>query len=416
MSRRPKGKKYKCLFTKPGSDIIHYKKKFPGYPKPIERSAHTSDWDVAAKILQAVTDHAAIQDVGISEVNTLGELLEDWFQTKEGEVSFEYRQSLKSTVTIHFGHLFDKPLGYFRTAVVRKLRTDYLAKEKIGAIHSHKKNSAGGANTTFRQFRTLFLYALEMDYITRVPFRLKRLRRKKQRRPFVRMSQLAEFLAMADKTARSKSIRLAIRLMLGLGLRLKEVRTARWEWIDWDVRTYTPNGGKSGGDYGLPIMGWLFEYLLRVGGHPGMRGLMIQGRTMKPVSEECRNKTFNPRKTVNKAGHLIGIDGLTNHRLRGTFATLLGRAGVPLSTIQVFMRHEEPTTTNIYMEKDLDRLEEAALRFQAEFQKVCPGVDLVTPVLPNDDLDEEESDRDEGEDEEPDEGDEDETGEEDGDL
>lgn len=398
MAKRPKNKSRKCLYIKPATGIIHYKKKMPGIEKPLQGSTYTSDWKVAQAVLKAITDQAALLVAGNSDIRTLGDLMADWYTTMNGAVSQRYRDDLKATITTNFGHLFSKPLGYFRTSVVIKLRANYLLRAKKGVNRKGAKCTPGGANTTFRQFKTLFLYAVEMDYLLRVPFRLKKLRIKRKRRPFVRMSQLSAYLAQVDKLSRSKATRLAIRLMIGLGLRLAEVRKARWEWIDWDVRTYTPIDGKSGGDYGLPLMGWVADYLLQMAPEgKNTQGLMIKGRTLIPRDEEERNRFFNPRKTVVKAGENIGIKGLTNHRLRGTLATLLGRAGVPLSLIQVYMRHDDANTTNIYMEKDLDRLEEAALRFQKKLQEVCPGADLVNPVLCMDEPDEGDSESDEEE-------------------
>lgn len=412
MAKPSKRNKYKCLFRKPGSDIIHYKKKLPSLDKPLQGSTHTTDWDVAILVLKAICDQWALQSVGISTIKTLGELVEDWYTTMDGSVSKRYREDLKLTMEVNFGMLFDKPLGYFKTAVVRTLRNIYLNRLVRGVNLSGKKCSKGGANTTFRQLKTIFLYAVEMEYISSVPYRLKRLRKKRHRRPFVRMSQLSSYLGAVDRVGRGKGSPLAIRLMLGLGLRLSEVRAARWEWIDWDVKTYTPDGAKSGGDVGLPIMEWLLEYL-RLANPTKAPGPMIIGRTLKPCAEEERNKNFNPRTTVKKAGLLIEVPGLTNHRLRGTFATLLGRSNVPLSVIQMLMRHEDANTTNLYMEKDLDRLEEATIRFQTKLNEVCPGVDLLRPVFLTDDPkevdpdDEEEGDagdEDEEEEEEDDDG------------
>ena len=413
MAKRRKSNPRKCLYIKPETGMIHYKKKLPGIDKPLQGSTFTDNWEVARTVLKAVIDQAALQMVGISNIKTLGDLVDDWYTTMKGAVGNDYRDGLKATITSNFGHLFDKPFGYFRTPVVKKLRSEYLTRAKKGVNRSGAKCTPGGANTTFRQFKSLFIYAEDMEYILRVPFRLKKVKIKRRRRPFVRMSQLSAYLAQVDKISRSKSTRLAIRLMIGLGLRRSEVRMARWEWLDWDVMTYTPNGAKSGGDVGLPLMAWLADYLQQMNPEGNLRGLMIKGRTLRPCDEEVRNKNYNPRKTVAKAGENIGIPGLTNHRLRGTFATLLGRAGVPLSVIQLLMRHEDANTTNIYMEKDLDRLEDAALLFQKKLQEVCPGADLVNPVLLKDDPEaDEDEDEEQIEEEDEDEDEDDEDGDE----
>jgi integrase/recombinase XerC len=46
--------------------------------------------------------------------------------------------------------------------------------------------------------------------------------------------------------------------------------------------------------------------------------------------------------------------GITPHRLRGTFATMLSEAGVPIQPIRKVMRHKSAMTTMAYLEKGLD--------------------------------------------------------------
>jgi len=46
--------------------------------------------------------------------------------------------------------------------------------------------------------------------------------------------------------------------------------------------------------------------------------------------------------------------GITPHRLRGAFATMLSEAGVPIQTIQKVTGHQSPITTTVYLEKDID--------------------------------------------------------------
>jgi integrase len=53
------------------------------------------------------------------------------------------------------------------------------------------------------------------------------------------------------------------------------------------------------------------------------------------------------------------IEGLTPHRLRGTFATLLSERGLPIQTIQRVMRHKDPLTTMRYLEANLSAASDA---------------------------------------------------------
>ena len=60
------------------------------------------------------------------------------------------------------------------------------------------------------------------------------------------------------------------------------------------------------------------------------------------------------RQAIRRANDTCAIKGITLHRLRGTFATLMYEAGVPIQTVQRVMRHKSFTTTMGYLEKNLD--------------------------------------------------------------
>lgn len=57
---------------------------------------------------------------------------------------------------------------------------------------------------------------------------------------------------------------------------------------------------------------------------------------------------------MRQANEACSVTGITPHRLRGTFATLLSEAGVPVQTIQRVMRHKSHATTMADLEKNLE--------------------------------------------------------------
>lgn len=65
------------------------------------------------------------------------------------------------------------------------------------------------------------------------------------------------------------------------------------------------------------------------------------------------------RAVMQQANEKCGIHGLTPHRLRGTYATLLSAIGVPLQEIQSVMRHKQMATTFGYLERNPGRVKEA---------------------------------------------------------
>jgi integrase/recombinase XerC len=60
------------------------------------------------------------------------------------------------------------------------------------------------------------------------------------------------------------------------------------------------------------------------------------------------------RQAIRRANDACAIKGITPHRLRGTFATLMSEAGVPIQTVQRVMRHKSFITTMGYLEKNLN--------------------------------------------------------------
>lgn len=71
------------------------------------------------------------------------------------------------------------------------------------------------------------------------------------------------------------------------------------------------------------------------------------------------------RQAIRRANDTCAVKGITPHRLRGTFATLMSEADVPIQTVQRVMRHKSFTTTMGYLEKNLDVAAQAQERINA---------------------------------------------------
>jgi site-specific recombinase XerD len=57
-----------------------------------------------------------------------------------------------------------------------------------------------------------------------------------------------------------------------------------------------------------------------------------------------------------KASNAVGVPGLSPHKLRASFATLLSEGGTPVQTIQRMLRHKDVKTTVGYCEIDMTRV------------------------------------------------------------
>jgi len=124
--------------------------------------------------------------------------------------------------------------------------------------------------------------------------------------------------------------------MFGLGLREGEAISARWEWIDWERKTYTHGITKGREAEPIPMAGWLREHLEA---RHQVAGLIVVKQNAQAFASGFA------RQAIRRANAACTVKGITPHRLRGTFATLLSEAGVPIQTVQRVMRHKSFTTT-----------------------------------------------------------------------
>jgi len=160
--------------------------------------------------------------------------------------------------------------------------------------------------------------------------------------------------------------RLVLGLLVGAGLRRRELADLCFDDVKRQplaasaaggdphrVRTILAMRGKGAKDRVVPICGPLAEAIERWGGQFGHRGHVVRslgrhgqaGARMSPVA------IFN---VVRKHGALIGQPTLAPHDLRRTYAQLGYQAGVPLTQISRLLGHASLTTTQRYLNLDLD--------------------------------------------------------------
>jgi integrase len=169
------------------------------------------------------------------------------------------------------------------------------------------------------------------------------------------LAKVKEWLAAVDEHARTAQVGTAARLMIGLGLRASEVMGARWEWIDWEARTFTPGRlvdgqftTKGGEAEPLDLPEWLHDHLLALRGPDPKLGLILPWKTVDGV--EFPHPTGFCRASIRAANSDAKTPGVTAHRTRGTWITHLLRQGTPVNEVQKMARHKERETTLDYYE------------------------------------------------------------------
>jgi integrase len=298
-----------------------------------------------AEVLADKAHQAALARANGGEpIPTLDDTFGMWLEVNAPIFSAHHVRGIKTTRRLH---LYD--LG--------SLRIDDLTTERIeSARNKHLVNHArSSANHWLRHIKLVVNWAVKRGVISTLPWKLNHLKVQKRPRPTLPLSIALEWFGHIDRVARKSAIGTAIRLMFGIGLRESEAITARWEWFDWERRHYTPGITKGKEAEPIPLPTWLIEHLTPLRRAEGL----VTAVDGKPLP------TGFARQPMRKANSLCGISGITPHRLRGTFATLLSEQGVPIQTIQRIMRHKEWVTTMHYLEVN----HELSQRGQAEIDR-----------------------------------------------
>lgn len=312
--------------------VYHYRFQVGG--TRVQRSTGLRNKAAAETLAGREYDAAVVRANGGQPVPTLDELAGAWVVVHRPVASSAHITSVETFRRLHMYTLGDKPIGDITTQDVELARIEHL--------QTHKPSTA---NHWLRILKLLTLWAVKRGMLATSPWRVQMLKVQKRPRAFLPIDTAQRWLAAVDEvTVRSPGVGTAVRLMFGLGLREGECASARWEWIDWERSLYTPGITKGREAEPVPMPDWLREHL-----EPArqVEGLIVA----KP-----NGQAFAPgfaRHAMRRANTACSIKGITPHRLRGTFATLLAEAGVPIQTIQQVMRHKHHVTTMGYLEKNL---------------------------------------------------------------
>ena len=262
-----------------------------------------------------------------------------WLSIHASTASTAHRRSVEAFARLHAYDMGDVRVDRIRTDAVEEARNAHL-----------RNHCAATANHWLRILKLLCHWAVKRDIIDRVPWRVKMLKVQKKPKPILPAAKATAWLEAVDAAAGArKGIGTAVRLMLALGLRESEALTARWEWYDEERSTYTPGITKGREAEPVTVPPWLKDHLA-----PSKRpmGLIVRG-PKGPYYAGCT------RGVMKKANAACGTPGVSPHRLRGTFATLLSREGVSVPDIQKALRHKDPVTTMGYLELDAGRVAKA---------------------------------------------------------
>lgn len=216
----------------------------------------------------------------------------------------------------------------------------------------------------FNAIRSLWNYIVDCEYTERNPCR--RIVTPKRELTLPIYLSLEEAEALLSATDKNHYIDLAFRdraiiaTFVYTGVRRSELLALRLGDIDLEYRILHVRRGKGGKERTIPIVEPLVQVLkdyLELRPDTSHDRLFCT-REKHPLGKTGLTALF--QKAVRNSG--IDRPGITMHKLRHTFATMLLKAGIDLVSIQRLLGHNSIETTSIYLHVDMSDLRKAVAK------------------------------------------------------
>lgn len=313
-------------------EIWHYR--FTLNKRRTQRTTREKVKRRAQEIADDAFEAAKLRERGLEPVPTLRQLTRLWADANSWAESRAHVKNIDVFSRLHLFDLADLPIDQLTTDLVDAARKSYA-----------EDHASSSVNQWAKTIKLLVNWAKRRKMIKEVPFDISLIKVQRRPRAILPPSLALEWLAAIDDQDRSDVVSVAARLSLGLGLRESEIASARWEWMDWDRHTYAPGETKDRKSAPIPVPDWLFDYLTPRRRVSGLIISLENGGQLRPGFM---------RAAMLKANESCGAPHITPHRLRGTFATMLGEGGTPVQEIQRVLRHRSILTTAAYLEVNPD--------------------------------------------------------------
>ncbi|WP_434715497.1 tyrosine-type recombinase/integrase [Paraburkholderia sp. A3RO-2L] len=321
--------------------VWHYRFRING--ARVQRSTRETVKHKADAIAGKAYNRAKLWARGDEPTPTLRELVVQWLDVHTPTVSGSHAKVIETFGRLHLFELADVEICDLTTELVEEARLEYL-----------KTHAPASANQWLNVIRLLCRWAIRRKMIPALPWSVKLLKVQKRPRPMLPVPLLTKWLAAVDELdGACGPVAIAVRLMIGIGLREVETITAQWGWVDWERRTYTPGITKGREADAIPLPSWLYDYLALL---RKPSGLIVH----RQDGAACHSGFT--RRAMLAANSACGIGHVTAHRLRGTFATLLAEEGAPIHMVKQALRHKSINTTMAYLETNMDLVARAQHR------------------------------------------------------
>ncbi|HHW15338.1 MAG TPA: tyrosine-type recombinase/integrase [Firmicutes bacterium] len=234
------------------------------------------------------------------------------------------------------------------------------------ATHAYAPNTVGRFVNAYRSF---FRFCLEQEYITKNPMLpIKPPKRTSAVPVYMTPAEVKRLLTAAERKKGKGWMRdrTAIELLLMTGVRRSELISLNWDDVDFGAGTITVRKAKGRKQRVIPMHPILREHLweyLQTRLPLGEERAIVVGLEGRRIERNALNRLF--RRNLRLAG--LEGKGLTLHKCRHTFATLVLNSGTPVNLFQLqeLLGHADPKSTSVYAHVDTRQLGDlvAAVRF-----------------------------------------------------
>jgi site-specific recombinase XerD len=309
---------------------------------------------------------------------TVGELCELYLEAASGRVKASTLAMDRSRIDVHVKPLIGpRPVTSLTTEDVEKLHADIAAGKTARPRRQNRggvpTGGAGVAARTVGMLGTILEFAKRRKLIKANPTRgIIRARDGKQRR-YLKLEEIAILgaaLRTAESLGESGTALGAIRLLLMTGLRRMEGLALPWAWVDAQAGCIRFEDTKSGAQL-RPIGGDVVRLL---------------GSLVTPDTERNAGKGFWVFPADRGDGHFVGLpkvlarlsakaglQGVTVHVLRHSFAATAAELGYSELTIAGLLGHSVPGVTARYAHVPDAALKAAADRVSARIAAALDG-------------------------------------------
>lgn len=274
---------------------------------------------------------------------TLLPLCRAWLQSYEGQVKGHDTLAKKA-------RFCKEILGEWGDIDVTEIKV-FMVQKYLDA--RARKFSANSFNSYRKEGVAFFNWLIELELVppgTKNVFQ--KVKKKRHDAKDVQPAPIKDVIAVWNVANQSQ--RDLIDTIILMGARKNEVLNLKWDDISLEDRTYKLHTNKSGGKGTKTTLHTISDQLMEI----LLRRLELKHLTVEYVfwheyySHEKKTMVEDGYKSLNKFTQRLckkaGVTHFTLHQLRHLAASILKKEGATIAELQLFLRHDEQKTTEIY--------------------------------------------------------------------